>query len=70
MLYRRLLTVDVYLLIIIKKIYADDLYLRPSAFLVRLIIEECKVVDLIKKVTKLKQCINDIENQLNVTKLN
>ena len=34
---------------------------------VRLIIEGCKVVDLTEKVTTLKQRIDDMENEQNVT---
>lgn len=48
--------------------YPNDLCIFCFVF-VRLIIEECKVVNLTDKVTKLKQRIH-IENQPNVTKLN
>ena len=49
--------------------YPNDLLVFCFVF-VRLITEECKVVNLTEKVTKLKQRIHDIENQPNVTKLN
>ena len=49
--------------------YPNDLRVFCFVF-VRLITEECKVVNLTEKVTKLKERIHDIENQPNVTKLN
>ena len=49
--------------------YPYDLLIFCFVF-VRLIIEGCKVVDLTEKVTTLKQRIDDMENEQNVTKLN
>ena len=49
--------------------YPNNLRVFGFVF-VRIIIDECKVVNLTEKVTKLKQRIHDIESQPNVTKLN
>ena len=46
--------------------YPNELHFFCFVF-VRLIIEGCKVVDLTEKVTTLKQRIDDMENEQNVT---